>query len=157
MIVVLNNIRSCWNVGSVMRTCDAIGADLILVGYTPKPSGPTLKMINKTAIGAENSVNWEHFDHYQDVFTKYSNKNHIAVEISNKSLDILDFVKKNNLQIDNLCLWFGNEISGLEEDLVKNCQDEIHLPMRGIKESLNIATSVTAFCYVIDTFDRYNK
>ena len=53
MTIVLWNIRSAWNVGSILRSCDAIGADLILVGYTPIPEGSTLKAVIKTAIGAE--------------------------------------------------------------------------------------------------------
>ncbi|NJK71205.1 MAG: RNA methyltransferase [Thermales bacterium] len=158
MTIVLNNIRSCWNVGSIMRTCDAIGAKLILVGYTPKPIGQTLKMINKTAIGAEDSVVWKSFEHWQEVFNANSNNTNIAVEISNTSIDIVDFLKTSTtLELDKLFLWFGNEISGLEKDLTNKCNFEVHLPMSGIKESLNIATSVTAFAYILDTYSRLSN
>jgi 23S rRNA (guanosine2251-2'-O)-methyltransferase len=157
MKIILNNIRSAWNVGSIMRTCDGIGAELILVGYTPKPIGDSLNLIKKTSIGSENSVPWVAFEHWQEVFIEYNGLKHIAVEISNQSIDIIDFLnttKINPDDLNNLCLWFGNEISGLDSDLVKNCQVEVNLPMRGIKESLNISNSVTAIVYIIDIFSR---
>ena len=150
MHIVLNNIRSGWNVGSIMRTCDGLGAKLILIGYTPKPINRNLKLINKTAIGAENSVEWEHFEHYQEVFQKYSsiNYNHVGIEISDTSKDIFNFLKTQDLKFKENVIWFGNEIHGLDKDLLQFLNNEVHLPMKGMKESLNVANAVCTVGYL---------
>lgn len=152
--IVLDNIRSAWNVGAIMRTCDALGADLILVGYTPKPIGQSLNLIKKTAIGAENTVHWQHFTHFQEVFDKYPNQNyrnyHFAIELSDNSQSIFEYLSKNgqDLMNKNLFLWFGNEIHGVSEDLQINMKAILHLPMNGSKESLNVSSCVCATGYL---------
>jgi tRNA G18 (ribose-2'-O)-methylase SpoU len=160
MTFVLCNIRSSWNVGSAFRTADCLGAKIIVVGYTPRPVGSNLKLINKTAIGAENTVAWEEFEQSSEVFEKYSEKIHLAAEISDQSLNIFDFL--NNCSSDenspiwdqikkqnDVLIWFGNEIHGVEPEVLKNCNKTIHLPMWGQKESLNVASSLSAFGYLI--------
>jgi len=147
--IVLENIRSAWNVGSIMRTCDALGYEVIFVGYTPKPEGKTLDMVKKTSIGAEESVKWQYYSHPQEVFALFESSSHYGIEINNKSMDIIDFSKKM-LPKDGSYLWFGNEISGLSEVVEKNVEALLHLPMKGIKESLNVATSVTATGYLLE-------
>ncbi|MBC7472412.1 MAG: TrmH family RNA methyltransferase [candidate division SR1 bacterium] len=146
---VLNNIRSAWNVGAIMRTCDALGYGLILVGYTPKPVGATLALVKKTSIGAENTVNWEHFEHYQEVLISKSDGRHIGIEISDTSSNIFDYLNQNSVIIDtDYYLWFGNEISGLEKALIIQLDTELHLPMNGKKESLNVSNSSCAVGYL---------
>jgi 23S rRNA (guanosine2251-2'-O)-methyltransferase len=147
MILALNNIRSAWNVGAIMRTCDALGASIILIGYTPKPVGSTLKMLGKTAIGAEATVSWEHFDSYQECLDKYQNYIHLGVEIDKTSQDVASYLSKNQLN-DNTILWLGNEISGLENHLMKKLDAIMHLPMNGIKESLNVASTACTVGYL---------
>lgn len=149
LTIVLDNIRSAWNVGSIMRTCDALGANLILVGYTPKPIGNTLKLISKTAIGAEKTVKWYHFDHPTEVFEHYPHATHYAIEISNTSHDIFQFLKQTDLQRNKeYLLWFGNEIHGINSDLLSFYEAELHLPMKGSKESLNVSSTVCAVGYL---------
>jgi 23S rRNA (guanosine2251-2'-O)-methyltransferase len=146
---VLNNIRSAWNVGAIMRTCDALGYGLVLVGYTPKPVGSTLALVKKTSIGAENTVNWEHFEHYQQVLDTKKNNIHIGIEISNTSSNIFEYLNQNPVLANNdYYLWFGNEISGLEKTLVDQLRVELHLPMNGKKESLNVSNSSCAVGYL---------
>lgn len=152
MFIVLDNIRSGWNVGSIFRTCDALGFQLILVGYTPRPIGQTLPIIHKTAIGAENSVLWTHFEHAQEVFSQYEGM-HLGLEINETSQNLLSFLKQaeNNSQFLNLektFLWFGNEIHGLNPQIIPNFTATLHLPMTGIKESLNVANCVCAAGYL---------
>lgn len=151
MTFVLDNIRSGWNVGSVFRTADSLGADVILVGYTPRPIGKNLAVIKKTAIGAENTVDWEDFSHFQEVFEKYPHKNHFAIEISDSSTDIFEYIKNsdNKNLIQDAFFWFGNEIHGVSTDLQNRCLEVLHLPMKGQKESLNIANSVAATGYLV--------
>jgi len=148
MIIALNNIRSAWNVGSVIRTCDALGASVILVGYTPLPSGKTLNLVKKTSIGAENTVEWEHFQNYLEAMQKYNDYKHIAIEISDTSEDIFKFLRKKKLNLDKIVLWFGNEISGIEAKMLSNMDKELHLPMTGMKESLNVANTVCTAGYL---------
>lgn len=151
MIFVLNNIRSAWNVGAIMRTADAVGASIILIGYTPKPVGDTLKLIIKTSIGAEKTVQWQHFDHGQEVIERYSGSGYtnIGIEISDTSQDLFQFLKSTKkLNLAKTLLWFGNEISGLEKDLIKELDYEVHLPMLGMKESLNVASTVCTVGYM---------
>lgn len=146
---VLNNIRSAWNVGAIMRTCDALGYGLILVGYTPKPIGATLALVKKTSIGAENTVKWEHFEHYQETLDHKKNGVHIGIEISDTSSDIFEYLKQNPLTKNtDYYLWFGNEISGLEKALVSQLNTELHLSMNGKKESLNVSNSSCAVGYL---------
>jgi tRNA G18 (ribose-2'-O)-methylase SpoU len=146
--IVLENIRSAWNVGSIMRTCDALGCNLVFVGYTPRPEGKTLAMVKKTSIGAENTVHWEYYQHPQEVFSVYPDKEHYGIEINNKSRDIIEYSKSHLPQSGSL-LWFGNEISGLSELVEGEVKELLHLPMKGSKESLNVATSVTATGYIL--------
>jgi len=180
MTIVLVNVRSAWNVGSIMRTCDALGASLVLVGYTPKPVGASLKLIQKTAIGAEKTIIWQHFEHWNEVLTQLSTQLHIAIEISATSRNVFEFFQawkqlvkaSSNLELelqdnpvfqglswekieilktvnlDQICLWFGNEIHGLEPSLCRQLDFELHLPMKGMKESLNVANTVCAVGYL---------
>ena len=149
MTFVLENIRSGWNVGSILRTCDALGWNVILVGYTPQPVDANMKQISKTAIGAEKTVNWKHFDHSQEVFDQYKTSKHLAIEISDKSININDYLKSNKFD-ENTLLWLGNEIHGVSE-LVRNQVDhELHLTMKGIKESLNVASAACAIGYLLE-------
>lgn len=161
MYFVLDNIRSAWNVGAIFRTADALGAKIILIGYTPKPVGNTLKLVKKTAIGAENTVSWQHFDHWRDVLQNFPNsqKNrHFAVEISKKSQDIFNFLShfQTNLQKDSeIFLWFGNELAGVNREAINELEAEIHLPMLGLKESLNVASTVCTVGYLF--YGQINK
>ena len=160
MTFVLCNIRSSWNVGSAFRTADCLGAKIIIVGYTPRPIGSNIKLISKTAIGAENYVAWEEFEQSGEVFEKYSQNIHLAAEISDQSFNIFDFLNQsdnleNNLiwdqikQQNEVLIWFGNEIHGVEPEVLKKTHKTIHLPMSGQKESLNVANSLAAFGYLI--------
>jgi 23S rRNA (guanosine2251-2'-O)-methyltransferase len=146
---VLNNIRSAWNVGAIIRTCDALGFELILVGYTPKPVGQTMPLVKKTAIGAELTVSWQHFSHASEVFETYPHAVHIGVEIDDTSSSMFEYLAQNPIkQKNSYFLWFGNEISGLEKNLTRSMQHILHLPMRGKKESLNVANTTCAVGYL---------
>jgi 23S rRNA (guanosine2251-2'-O)-methyltransferase len=145
----LNNIRSAWNVGSIMRTCDALGFELIFVGYTPKPVGPSLPLIKKTAIGAENTVAWQSFDHFQEALQTFPHAIHIGIEISPLSKNIFDFLNSELIEAKrDYVLWLGNEISGLEDSLLSQLHHILDLPMKGQKESLNVSNTATAVGYL---------
>lgn len=153
MIFVLQNIRSAWNVGSIFRTADAVGAHIVCVGYTPRPIEPVLKLIKKTAIGAEKTVQWQSFETTEECVQALSvdkGYSHWAIEISSISSSLLEYISKNPIHdTEKLCIWFGNEIGGLDDEALSHCEKVLHLPMRGMKESLNVANTVTTVAYLI--------
>lgn len=150
--IVLDNVRSAWNVGSIMRTCDALGMDLILVGYTPLPVGKSLAVIKKTAIGAEETVKWSNFSHFQEVLENYPKANHFAIEINQSSQNIFNFGQQIKSLEGEIMLWFGNEIHGLPDEFCSTAKAVLHLPMNGTKESLNVSSTVCAVGYLISFY-----
>ena len=139
VIVVLENIRSAYNVGSVFRTSDAFLIEAIyIIGYSAKPPH---KEIKKTALGAEDVVNWKYFktsleaieDLRKGGFKVY------AVEQVEGSL-LLQNVKIQSSE--KLAIIFGNEVTGVEQSTIHECDGCIEIPQLGMKHSLNIATAV---------------
>ncbi|HED08742.1 MAG TPA: TrmH family RNA methyltransferase [Ignavibacteria bacterium] len=135
--VVLDSIRSSYNVGSIFRTSDgAMVEKLYLCGYTPFPPN---KQVLKTALGSTESVKWEHVDNAVELVKKLkSNGIKIcALEQTNKSIPYYK-VKSNNFP---LCLIVGNEITGVSQELIDLCDFSIDIPQYGIKQSLNVAVA----------------
>jgi 23S rRNA (guanosine2251-2'-O)-methyltransferase len=161
MTIVLENVRSSWNVGSIFRTCDALGFDLVLIGYTPRPTEKNLKLIHKTALGAENTVKWKSFEHPQEVFTNYKNSVHLAIEISKTSQNLFEFLKTDYHKLltnqKNIMLWFGNEIHGLNSETLNQVNSVLHLDMQGQKESLNVASCVCSVGYLFNFCQNLSK
>lgn len=143
LIIVLEDIRSALNVGAIFRTCDAINAyKLILIGITPQPPH---KRIPKTALGSIESVNWEYMSSIKEVIDKYrTDYDIVGVEICKQAKNIY----KTNFKNSTLLI-FGNEISGLSQYALTNTDFMVKIPMFGVKESLNIATSVGIASYEI--------
>jgi len=140
--VILHNIRSAHNVGSIFRTADAAGVDKIyLTGYTPTPLdkyGRVQKEIQKTALGAEGFIEWEYKKRINDVVRelKKGRFSVIAIEQTKKSKDFKKYkIKRNTAFI------FGNEVRGLSVKVLEKCDEIIEIPMRGKKESLNVAVT----------------
>ncbi len=143
IFLILNNIRSVYNVGAIFRTADATGIfKIYLCGYTPGPLdrfGRERKDFKKAALGAEKTVRWEKYENIKMLLDKLKKEGIFlaAVEQANNSLDYKDFkLKKSTAFI------FGNEVSGISEDILKKCDLILEIPMLGKKESLNIATSL---------------
>ncbi len=162
MTIILENIRSSFNVGSIFRTCDALKLNLILIGYTPKPTDKYYKLIQKTALGSLESVNWKHFDNSNQAFDILKNKKHYSIEINSNSKDIFTFLlnlkkTKTKLNWNNTCLWFGNEVYGLSNFVLSQSKEILHLKMYGNKESLNISNCVTAVGYLLKYFNVENS
>jgi tRNA G18 (ribose-2'-O)-methylase SpoU len=135
--VLLNSIRSNYNVGSIFRTSDAAQiSKLYLCGYTP---APPKKEILKTALGATESVSWEYVKDPKEVILSLKAKGVriCALEITSVSRKYYD-VRKNDFP---LCLIVGNEISGVSQDLLDLCDFSIEIPQYGIKHSLNVAVA----------------
>jgi tRNA G18 (ribose-2'-O)-methylase SpoU len=138
IIVLLDDVRSLNNIGSVFRTCDAMRVKKIyLCGITGKPPH---REIRKTAIGASESVDWEHKNNASEILTKYRDLGYeiIAVEQTSSSVSLEKYQLKNK----NILLVFGNEINGVSQKLVDLCDLSIEIPQWGTKHSMNISVSV---------------
>lgn len=142
--LVLHNIRSAYNVGSIFRTADAAGVGKIyLGGYTPAPDS---EKVAKTSLGAEKSVKWEKVKDTWRLMEKLKSDgiNVIALEQSKMSRDYRKFEPKFPLAVV-----VGNEVSGLSPRILKRCDSVWHIPMRGRKESLNVSVAAGIFLYNI--------
>ena len=138
VIAVLENIRSAYNVGSVFRTADAFLLEAIyLTGYTCIPPH---KEIKKTALGAEDSVEWKHFVTAAEAIVLLKNNGYkvYAVEQVVNSLSLEQIPFENH---EKIAVVFGNEVTGVEEDTIIKCDGCIEIPQLGMKHSLNIATA----------------
>ncbi len=150
-IVILDNIRSMHNVGSIFRTADAVGISKIyLVGYTPKPVdrfGRPVKEIEKTALGAEKTISWEHTESLAPLLRLLKKEGFmiVAIEQSSKSVDY----KKVRLG-KRTALILGYEVEGLSKDTLARADTIAEIPMKGRKESLNVAVAfgVAAFRFL---------
>ncbi len=136
--VALDNIRSAQNVGSFFRTCDSLGVDKIfLCGIT---SVPPNKEILKTALGATETVLWEHFENTSQCLELLRKKGFtiICIEQTEKSLMLDNY--EFNLD-ENICLVFGNEIEGVNKDIIEMADDCVEIPQLGSKHSLNVSVA----------------
>ncbi len=139
VIVVLENIRSMHNVGSVFRTADAFLIDAIYIcGYTAQPPR---KEIDKTALGATETVDWKYFATSKDAIEELRKNEYriFAIEQVDKSISLEKFSEENKSKV---ALIFGNEVSGVEADTISLCDGCIEIPQFGMKHSLNISVAV---------------
>jgi len=141
--VVVDSIRSNYNVGSIFRTSDGVMIEkLFLCGYTPHPPK---KEILKTALGATESVSWEYFKNPKEVIKKMKSEGVkvCALELTSKSYPYYDLKS----DVFPLCVLIGNEITGVSKELLDLCDFAIEIPQYGIKQSLNVAVAygVTIF------------
>lgn len=146
VIAVLENIRSAYNVGSLFRTADAfLLQGIYLTGYTPKPPH---KEIKKTALGAEDSVDWKYFANASEAIIDLKEKDYTvyAVEqvINSRMLQQVEFKEE-----EKIAVIFGNEVSGVEQETLLQCDGCIEIPQLGMKHSLNIASAAAVVLWEI--------
>ncbi len=149
LIVILDNIRSLNNIGSVFRTSDAFLIEKIyLCGITAKPPH---KDIHKTALGATDSVEWEHVEDTFKLIKKLQEEGVVvaSIEQAESSVQLQDFNPSKN---NKLAIIFGNEVKGVQQDVVSISDYCIEIPQFGTKHSLNISVS----CGVV-LWDLFNK
>lgn len=134
VVIVLDNIRSLSNVGSVFRTADAFRVEAVfLCGIT---ACPPHREIQKTALGATESVSWSYFSTTQEAinFLKADSYTIFAVEQTDKSTMLNRFVP-----IEKSAYIFGNEIDGVDDEVLELCDGSIEIPQEGTKHSLNVS------------------
>lgn len=141
IIVILDDVRSMQNVGSVFRTCDAFAVQaLYLCGYTPRPPH---RDIHKSALGATETVAWKHFATATDAIA--SAREHgckvLAVEQAHGSVQLREAVAGAGSSDQPLALVFGNEVTGVSDEALALVEGCIEIPQWGSKHSLNISVS----------------
>lgn len=149
-VVILDNIRSVFNVGSIFRTSDALGIDKIyLCGTTPAPVdrfGRARADLAKVALGAENDIAWEYCETTKDAIKKLKKEGFkiVAVEQDKKSINYKKFKPTKKI-----ALLMGTEVTGLDKKTLALCDTILEIPMVGNKESLNVSVSFGIVGYEI--------
>lgn len=150
--VVLDNIRSCHNIGSIFRTSDALLLEKIyLCGITATPPN---KEIHKTALDSENSVAWQYVKSAEEAVTSLIENGYkvFAVEQVESSIMLPDFAPPEN---QKLALVFGNEVKGVQQNVINLCHGAIEIPQYGTKHSFNV--SVSAGIVLWEVFQKRHK
>jgi 23S rRNA (guanosine2251-2'-O)-methyltransferase len=140
--ILLENVRSMYNVGSFFRTADGAGIErLLLAGITARPPKSA---ISKTALGAEVCVSWESADDPARVVAslRASGYEVAAIETSVTALDLFDWQPSFPI-----CVLFGHEVDGLSPRLLELCDTHVRIPMLGLKHSLNVASAGAVVMY----------
>lgn len=138
IIAVLDNIRSMHNVGSVFRTADAFLIEaIVLGGYTPQPPH---RDINKTALGATETVDWIYFSKTVEAVEQLKNNGYklYAIEQTEGSVSLEKFATKPT---EKIAVIFGNEVEGVSDEVLKMVDGSIEIPQLGMKHSLNISVA----------------
>ncbi|MDP8211749.1 MAG: RNA methyltransferase [Candidatus Zapsychrus exili] len=144
LCVVLNNIRSLYNVGSIFRTSDGAGIEKIWIcGITGHPPN---NQISKTALGAEDQVQWEYREDAAAVIEELKQQGYEIVSLEQTKTSVLyqDFKPSNKV-----CLVLGNEIEGIEDKVASLSDESIEIEMSGIKNSLNVSVAFGIVAYYI--------
>lgn len=144
LIAVLHDVRSMHNIGAAFRNADAFGIKkLILSGFSPRPPRPE---ITKTAIGAEEFVEWEAADSITDRLQELKIEGYLVIglEQTDQSIMITEYQPPDDR---NICLVFGNEVTGLNETLLPQIDTFVEIPQYGNKHSLNVSVSVGVTLY----------
>ncbi len=156
LILIAHNLRSAHNVGSLLRTADGLGVDqVILSGYTPYPLSkddnrlPHLalkinRQINKTALGAEEFVAWQHAADIKTAISDLKSRGFTvaALEQAPNSIKLPDYAVPKQL-----ALIVGREVEGIEPDVLALCDQVLEIPMFGRKESFNVAAAAAMALY----------
>ncbi|MEM9981079.1 MAG: TrmH family RNA methyltransferase [Bacteroidota bacterium] len=142
--IVLDNVRSLHNVGAAFRTADAFLAEKVyLCGITGKPPH---KDIRKTALGATESVAWEYVEHTTSLVKQLKNEGYliVCIEQVEGSISLANFAPDST---QKYAFVFGNEVFGVEEEVVAMADGCVEIPQFGTKHSLNISVSVGIICW----------
>lgn len=154
LIIILDNVRSLNNIGSVFRTCDAFRVEAIyLCGISATPPSPE---IHKTALGAEDSVAWQYFEDTHEAVRQLQQRGYkvMAIEQCQGSV-MLDQWEPQFEKVQAYAVVMGNEVKGVQQTVVDMCDGCIEIPQYGTKHSLNV--SVTTGLVIWDFFKAFEK
>jgi len=158
VVLVVHDIRSCHNVGSLFRSAEGLGVDkLYLTGYTPYPKQdhdarlPHLadkisRQIQKTALGAEQTLPWAYYEDSLELLDKLKAEDYeiVGLEQTPTATKINNFKPRKNV-----ALIVGSEVGGLDKMVLEACDEHLEIPMRGQKESFNVAVAAAIALYHI--------
>ena len=153
VVVVVDNVRSLYNVGSIFRTSDGVLLQkLVLTGFTPRPPR---KEIEKTALGSTESVPWEYVKDPAEAVRQLKSSGFRAtcLEITDQVLPYYDVTASKF----PLCMVIGNEITGVSKDALAECETAIEIPQYGIKQSLNVAVAYGVAIYELSRIWRASR
>jgi tRNA G18 (ribose-2'-O)-methylase SpoU len=137
LIVVLDNVRSLHNVGSVFRTADAFRVEAVyLCGITAIP--PQAE-IHKTALGAENTVDWKYFENTLEAVAELKQKGYHIAAVEQAENSIL--LNQLQLKAEKYAIILGNEVHGVNQEVMNQCDSCIEIPQFGTKHSLNVSVT----------------
>lgn len=146
--LILENIRSAYNVGAIFRTSDGAGVSKIfLIGYTPAPLdrfGRIQSEIQKTSLGASAEISWEHHQSSLEVIKKLKDDGFkiVVVEQTSNSISLKNFIVP-----EKVVYVVGNEVGGVEAETIKLADIVVDIPMLGFKESLNVSVAAGIVLY----------
>ncbi len=144
--VVLHNIRSLYNVGSVFRSCDAFGiSEILLSGYTPTP--PRAE-ITKTAIGAEEFVNWQYREDPAEMIKQLKQDGYVLFGLE-QTTDSTPLTRFDPHPFEKICLVMGNEVTGIDDELLSHMDGFVDIPQFGHKHSLNVSVAAAVMLYAL--------
>jgi 23S rRNA (guanosine2251-2'-O)-methyltransferase len=163
-VLIIHNVRSTHNVGSLLRSADGFGVSHVyLTGYTPYPEEenderlPHIRakidrQVQKTALGAQKNIAWSHIEDINKVIEELKSRKFTiaALEQTINSVDLASF--KSN---QNIALIVGNEVDGIDENTLRCTDIQIEIPMRGKKESFNVAVAGSIALYHLQNFNHY--
>jgi tRNA G18 (ribose-2'-O)-methylase SpoU len=156
IILIAHNLRSCHNVGSLLRTAEGLGIQkVILSGYTPYPmldndrrlpheAGKLAKQINKTALGAEDLVKWDHHDNILPVLDKLKKDGYVVAALE-QAEDAHELPKYHPPQ--KIVIVVGREVEGVDQEVLDACDLTLEIPMFGKKESYNVVQAAAMALY----------
>jgi 23S rRNA (guanosine2251-2'-O)-methyltransferase len=156
VVVIVHNVRSTHNVGSILRSADGFGISRVyFTGYTPYPpeegdkrlphiSEKIGRQIHKTALGAEESVSWRHIENIKTVISKLKSNGYLvaALEQSPEAKPLNKFKLKKDI-----ALIVGNEVDGLDHEVLNLADIHLEIPMQGAKESFNVGVAASIAMY----------
>jgi 23S rRNA (guanosine2251-2'-O)-methyltransferase len=156
IVLIAHNLRSCHNVGSLLRTAEGLGVTMVyLSGYTPYPTMPhdtrlpheaakTTKQISKTALGAEITQKWHHVTDINELLAQLKSDGYLVagIEQTAGSISLPDFKP-----LQKVALILGREVEGMEPELIALCDKILEIPMFGQKESFNVVQAAAMVLY----------
>jgi 23S rRNA (guanosine2251-2'-O)-methyltransferase len=143
---LLDNIRSAWNVGSIFRTSEGLGIEtLYLCGTTPTPEN---KSVRKTSLGAEDYVDWEYSLNALEMAKKLKREGQtlIALEQDTRAYNLTECQIQNS---KSPIIILGNEVTGVDPEILDLCDQIVHIPMRGQKRSFNVEVAFAIAAYTL--------
>ena len=160
IVIVAHNIRSAHNIGSLFRTADGFGVSkIVLSGYSAIPfregslyKNKSQKEIEKTALGAQDSILWEYQTTVLSVIKRFRNEGYFIVALE-KSPKSIPFYTKELRKKQRLAIFLGNEVSGVEDNVLQKMDAICEIPMMGKKNSFNVTVSCGIFLGTLRYFE----